>query len=334
MLPMFSLVWIMPPGVMTRSVGRPAATPQGKGTGGRVCREGRRVKGPRRRKVKPTGEHKGQGNNQGVEVNEGVDRVPDFSTIISQQLQNLLPTTLAQGDVRNVIVSNGRRGCTYKEFLACNPKEYDGNGGVVVYTRWIEKMKSVQDMSGCGDNQKVKYIAGSFVGKALTWFHELARLVPHLVTPENKRIERYIAGTQTDKASKNGSIKKNPEKRGNGGEPSKDRNGRDDNKRTRTGNAYAATLFDSGADYSFEWIGCPTIMLSREIEFWIEFVPEAIPITKSPYRLAPSEMEELSGQLKELQDKGFIRPISSPWGVPVLFVKKKDGSFRMCIDYR
>ncbi|GJW54835.1 reverse transcriptase domain-containing protein [Tanacetum coccineum] len=54
----------------------------------------------------------------------------------------------------------------------------------------------------------------------------------------------------------------------------------------------------------------------------------------SPYRLAPSELEELSGQLKELQDKGFIRPSSSPWGAPVLFVKKKDGSFRMCIDYR
>ncbi|GJR10086.1 hypothetical protein Tco_0976995 [Tanacetum coccineum] len=147
MLPMFSLVWIMPPRVMTRSVGRPAATPQGKGTGGRVCRE----------------------------VNEGVDRVPDFSTIISQQLQNLLPTTLAQGDVRNVIVNNGRRGCTYKEFLACNPKEYDGKGGVVVYTRWIEKMESVQDMSGCGDNQKVKYTAGSFVGKALTWWNSQIR---------------------------------------------------------------------------------------------------------------------------------------------------------------
>ncbi|GKB00787.1 putative reverse transcriptase domain-containing protein [Tanacetum coccineum] len=55
---------------------------------------------------------------------------------------------------------------------------------------------------------------------------------------------------------------------------------------------------------------------------------------KSPYRLAPSEIEELSGQLKELQDKGFIRPSSSPWGAPILFVKKKDGSFRMCIDYR
>ncbi|GJY72961.1 putative reverse transcriptase domain-containing protein [Tanacetum coccineum] len=56
--------------------------------------------------------------------------------------------------------------------------------------------------------------------------------------------------------------------------------------------------------------------------------------TGQPYRLAPSEMKELSEQLKELSDKGFIRPSSSPWGAPVLFVKKKDGSFRMCIDYR
>ncbi|GKE08285.1 hypothetical protein Tco_1411836 [Tanacetum coccineum] len=71
-------------------------------------------------------------------------------------------------DVGNVIENNDRKGCTYKEFLACNPKEYDGKGGAVVYTRWIEKMESVQDMSGCGDNQKVKYITGSFVGKALT----------------------------------------------------------------------------------------------------------------------------------------------------------------------
>ncbi|GJY79786.1 putative reverse transcriptase domain-containing protein [Tanacetum coccineum] len=63
-------------------------------------------------------------------------------------------------------------------------------------------------------------------------------------------------------------------------------------------------------------------------------IPGATPVAKSLYRLAPSELEELSGQLKELQDKGFIRPSSSPWGAPVLFVKKKDGSFRMCIDYR
>ncbi|GJU70813.1 reverse transcriptase domain-containing protein [Tanacetum coccineum] len=185
-------------------------------------------------------------------------------------------------------------------------------------------MESVQDMSGYRDSQNVKYTAGSFVGKALTWwnsqihirgreavigmswedfktltreefcpsnemqkletelwnhamvgaghaaytdrFHELARLVPQLVTPEGKRIERYvyglapqirgmvvatepkiiqkavqIAGTLTDEALRNGSIKKNPEKRGNEGEPSKDRNVRDDNKRTRTGNAFSIT---------------------------------------------------------------------------------------------
>ncbi|GKE96208.1 putative reverse transcriptase domain-containing protein [Tanacetum coccineum] len=72
----------------------------------------------------------------------------------------------------------------------------------------------------------------------------------------------------------------------------------------------------------------------REIEFRIELIPGATPVAKSPYRLEPSELEELLGKLKELQDKGFIRPSSSPWGVPVLFVKKKDGSFRMCIDYR
>ncbi|GJW62522.1 putative reverse transcriptase domain-containing protein [Tanacetum coccineum] len=58
------------------------------------------------------------------------------------------------------------------------------------------------------------------------------------------------------------------------------------------------------------------------------------PVARAPYRLAPLEMEELSTQLQELSDKGFIRPSSSPWGAPVLFVKKKDGSFRMCIDYR
>ncbi|GKD08152.1 reverse transcriptase domain-containing protein, partial [Tanacetum coccineum] len=282
----------------------------------------------------------GQVGGQGSEVNDGVNGVPDFSTIIAQQLQNLLPTIVAQVGDQGRGQGNGRnqngdavndnirgdvsRGCTYKEFLACNPKEYDGKGGAIVYTRWIEKMESVQDMSGCRDSQKVKYTAGSFVGKALTWwnsqihtrgreaavgmswedfktltreefcpsnemqkletelwnhamvgaghaaytdrFHELARLVPHLVTPEGKRIERYvyglapqirgmvaatepktiqkavqIAGTLTDEALRNGSIKKNPEKRGNGGEPSKDRNGREDNKRTRTGNAFATT---------------------------------------------------------------------------------------------
>ncbi|GJT87773.1 hypothetical protein Tco_1069490 [Tanacetum coccineum] len=72
----------------------------------------------------------------------------------------------------------------------------------------------------------------------------------------------------------------------------------------------------------------------RQVEFRIELVPGAAPVARAPYRLAPSELKELSDQLKELSEKGFIRPSSSPWGAPVLFVKKKDGSFRMCIDYR
>nr|GFB60113.1 retrotransposon protein, putative, Ty3-gypsy subclass [Tanacetum cinerariifolium] len=333
-----------------------------------------------------------------------------------------------------------------------------------------------------------------------------------------------IAGTLTVEALRNGSIKKNPKKRGNRGEPSKDRNVIDDYKRTRTGNAfatitnlierentghfakdykdvprnvnpfnarnptvracyecgstnhirsacprlnraqglggnrpnkalainkgqghknqgnqvrgrafmlgaevahqdpnimpgtftlndhYATTLFDSGADYSFisttfiplldiepddldfsynikiasgqlveidkvikgckleikghmfninlipfrsgsfdviigmDWLSnhkaeiiCHEKVVRIPLldgKFWIELIPRAILVVKSPYRLTPSKLEQLSGQLKELQDKGFIQPSSSPWGAPMLFVNKKDGSFRMCIDYK
>ncbi|GJR31501.1 putative reverse transcriptase domain-containing protein [Tanacetum coccineum] len=78
----------------------------------------------------------------------------------------------------------------------------------------------------------------------------------------------------------------------------------------------------------------PGIPPTRQVEFQIDLIPGAAPVARAPYRLAPSEMKELSEQLQELSDKGFIRPSSSPWGAPVLFVKKKDGSFRMCIDYR
>ncbi|GJV15633.1 putative reverse transcriptase domain-containing protein [Tanacetum coccineum] len=530
----------MSPRVMTRSAGRPTAASRRGETGGRAGRGGGRTESQSGDQGNGRNDGQGdQGRGQGNGRNQNGDAIND----------NI------RGDVRNVIENNDHRGCTYKEFLACNLKEYDRKGGVVVYTRWIEKMESVQDMSGCEDNQKVKYTAGSFVVKTLTWWNSQIRtlgqevaigmswdnfkvlmreefcpsnemqkletkLVHHLVTPENRRIERYvyglapqirgmvaatepstiqkavqIAGTLTDEALKNGSIKKNLEKRGNRGEPSKDKNGRDNNKRTRTGNALATTAnpirreymgttpkytacnyhyspeipcrtcfncnrpghfakdcrvvprnvnpinarnptvracyecgstdhvkaacprlnqaqrlggnhqnqvvaVNGGQDHGnngMDWLsnhkaeiichekvvriplphdkvlrvigerpdekvrllmsakakeqkqeeivvvrdfpevfpddlsGLPPI---REIEFRIELVPGAIPVAKSPYRLAPFEMEELLGQLKELQDKGFIRPSSSPWGALVLFVKKKDGSFRMCIDYK
>nr|GEX17228.1 hypothetical protein [Tanacetum cinerariifolium] len=231
---------IMPLRMRTRSVGRPVAESREGGTGERVGRGGR-GRGPR-----------GEG------VNGVMGGAPDFSTIIAQQLQNLLPAILAQvgnqenvenqngnvvnkniqENVRNVLVNSNRVGCSYKEFLACNPKEYNGKKGVVVLTLWIEKMESVQDMSGCSLDQKMKYTVGSFVGKALTpghagytdRFHELAR---------------------------NRSIKK-VEKRGNVGEPSKDRNGRDDNKRTRTGNAFATTANPIGRENTGAWPKCTT----------------------------------------------------------------------------
>ncbi|GKA89812.1 putative reverse transcriptase domain-containing protein [Tanacetum coccineum] len=434
------------------AVGRPAAESLRGGTGVRVGRGGRGRR-PREGKDERIDDLNGQGNDQGMGANRG----------------NLLPTMLAQisnrgnignqngnvvnenvqEDVRNVIVNGNRVGCSYKDFLACNPKEYDGKEGVVVLTRWIEKIESVHDMSG------------SFMGKDLMWwnsqirtlsqkvvvsmswndfkflmieefcpshemqkleselwnqimvraghaayterFHELARLVPHLATPESRKIKRYvygltpqiremvatmepktlqkamqISGAPTDEDVRNGSIKK-VEKRGNVGEPSGERNIDEVIKGCKLeneGHVFDIDLIPFGHGsfdvvIGMDWLSnlkaeiiChekvvriplpdgkvlrvsgerpdekarfligvkkqekivvvryfPEVFLDdlselptiREIEFQIELTPGATPVAKSPYRLAPSELEELSGQLKELQDKGFIRSSSLP----------------------
>ena len=78
----------------------------------------------------------------------------------------------------------------------------------------------------------------------------------------------------------------------------------------------------------------PGLPPDREIEFAIELVPGTTPISKAPYRMAPAELAELKKQLQQLLDKGLIQPSVSRWGAPVLFVRKKDGSLRLCIDYR
>ncbi|KAL0544200.1 hypothetical protein IC582_019313 [Cucumis melo] len=74
--------------------------------------------------------------------------------------------------------------------------------------------------------------------------------------------------------------------------------------------------------------------LDRDIEFTIELLPGKAPISQAPYKMAPSELKELKMQLQELVDKGYIKPSVSPWRASVLFVKKKDGTLRLCIDYR
>ncbi|GJU29221.1 putative reverse transcriptase domain-containing protein [Tanacetum coccineum] len=187
---MFSLVWIMPPRMRTRSASRPVAKSRGEGTGERVGRGGR-GRGPRGGNDERVDELNCQGNDQGLGANGGVEGVngnvegvnggirgaPDFSTIIAQQLQNLLPTILAQDGGSN------------------RAKDYT---------------------EGCAD----------------FWCTD-------------------------DEAVRNGSIKK-VEKRGNMGEPSKDKNGRDDNKRTRTGNAFATTSNPVGRENMGAWPKCTT----------------------------------------------------------------------------
>nr|GEY01741.1 Gag-Pol polyprotein [Tanacetum cinerariifolium] len=461
------------------------------------------------------------------------------STIITQVTNNLNNENGRNGG------NSGNNGCTYKGFMACNPKEYDGKGGAIALTRWIKKMENVNDNSGCTENQKVKYAASSFVNKALTWWNTQVQAKGHEATigmswadfkallveefcPSNEMekleskfwnhnmsslIKRYIAelapeirgmlratqpttiqsvilraGILTDEAVSCGTLTKSNEKRKGVEESSKQGGERNDNKMVKAApiNAvragyepgtcyecgshkhyrntcpklilapdpnvvtgtfslnhhYATALFDSGANFSFistsfvplqnvkssfvnptylievvdgkkvevdrvirncklkletslftidliplghgsfdviirmDWLSehkaeivfhekvvriplesdeilivqgerTPGIAKAlsnvkdlsglppqRQVEFRIDLVSGATPVAKSPYRLAPSEMQELSAQLQELQDKGFIRPSHSPWGAPVLFVKKKDGALRMCIDYR
>jgi hypothetical protein len=78
----------------------------------------------------------------------------------------------------------------------------------------------------------------------------------------------------------------------------------------------------------------PGLPPDRDVEFVIELQPGTAPISKLSYRMPPKELAELKKQLQDLLDKGYIRPSSSPWGCPALFVKKKDGSLRLCVDYR
>ncbi|GJU90684.1 hypothetical protein Tco_1303107 [Tanacetum coccineum] len=150
--------------------------------------------------------------------NNNNEENPDIAAIIAQQLQTILPQIITQvtNNVNNANGGNGRNnGCTYKGFMACNPKEYDGKGGAIALTRWIEKMENVIDNSGCAENQKAllveelcpsnemeklesefwnhKMVGANHAGY-MDRFHELAKLVPHLVTPESSLIKRYIAG--------------------------------------------------------------------------------------------------------------------------------------------
>nr|GEZ01207.1 reverse transcriptase domain-containing protein [Tanacetum cinerariifolium] len=198
---------------------------------------------------------------------------------VGNQNGNVVNENIQEND-KNVLVNGNQVGCSYKEFLACNPKEYDGKGGVVVLTRWIKKIENVYDISGCIIDQKVKYTTSSFVEFCLShemqkletelWnhtmigaghpaytdrFHELARLVPHLVTPKSRRIERYAYGIAPQICEMVAAMKPKTMQKaiGNVGEPSKDKNGRDDNKRNRIGNVFGTTVSPIGRENMGTW---------------------------------------------------------------------------------
>ncbi|GJR12359.1 putative nucleotidyltransferase, ribonuclease H [Tanacetum coccineum] len=400
---------------------------------------------------------------------------PDVATVIAQQLQAII--TQVANNANNANNGNngggngneGNNGCSYKTFQSCNPKEYDGKGGAITLTRWIEKMENVIDNSGsrgrvaalamswndfkalmveefCPSNEMEKLenefwnhkMVGANHAAYTDRFHELAKLVPHLVTPETSRIKSERDNLMEELVKTRRSWKDNKKaKKGTGfvaaapfrnevtsstprcgkcktlhtdNEPCKEADGKKvevdriirDCKLELGGSLFSINLIPLGHGsfdviVGMDWlsqhkaviichekvveipvedgriirvrgeraVGIAKALKSakedepklndisvvrefkdvfpedlsglppqRQVEFRIDLVPGATPVAKSPYRLAPSEMQELSGQLQELQDKGFIRPSYSPWGAPVLFVKKKDGSLRMCIDYR
>ncbi|GJV92777.1 putative reverse transcriptase domain-containing protein [Tanacetum coccineum] len=200
-----------------------------------------------------------------------------------------------QGNVRNVIENNDHRGCTYKEFLACNPKEYDGKEG------------AVQDRNG-RDNNKGQ-IGNAFATTANPVRREYTGTTPKCTTcnfhhpPEIpcrtcfncNRLGHFAKDCRVMRRNVNPINARNPTARAC-------------YECGSTDNIKAACLrlnqdqWPGGNHQTTSWIneGLPP---NRKIKFHIELVPGAIPVTKSPYRLAPSEIEELSGQLKELQDK-------------------------------
>nr|GEU40497.1 reverse transcriptase domain-containing protein [Tanacetum cinerariifolium] len=256
-----------------------------------------------------------------------------------------------QENIGNVLANGNQVGCSYKEFSACNPKEYDEEFCPSHEMQKLETKLWNHAMVGAGH--------ATYTDR----FHELSRLVPHLVTPKSSKIERYvyglappihkmvattkpktiqkavqISGALTDEVVRNGSIKKVERKeiwenltRGvpRNVNPVNVRNptvrecyecGSTDHGRGNQENQARGRAFILGAEearqdpnivtgiepselgfrFETEIANRQLVEIDKEIEFQVELIPGAVPVAKSPYRLAPSELEELSGQLKEL----------------------------------
>ncbi|GJW96200.1 putative nucleotidyltransferase, ribonuclease H, partial [Tanacetum coccineum] len=178
--------------------------------------------------------------------------------------------------------------------MKCNPAAFRGVEGVVELRRWFEKIKSVFEISEC--------VEGLETVNQMPWTE-----MKQLMTAEFFPIEEIQRdrSTSSDRSFVNTNYSSLL-----------------DIKPIKIEASYEEELAEEG------------LPPPRQVEFRIDLVLGATPVARAPYRLAPSEMKELSVHLQELLEKGFIRPSSSPWGAPCISIKKKDGSFRMCIDYR
>nr|GFB15253.1 putative reverse transcriptase domain-containing protein [Tanacetum cinerariifolium] len=260
---------------------------------------------------------------------------------------------------------------SYTDFMKCQLLNFKGTEGIVGLFQWLEKMESVFHISVCAiDNQNLM-VKKNDVAAYTQRFQELALMCTKFLTDETEKVDKVQNTRTCFEYGEPGHFKKNCLKLKNNDirydvELA-------DGKIIGVNTILRGCTLDFlnhpfnidlmpvplgsfdviiGMDWLTEYhavivcdekivrvpFGNETLNFqgkrNHQVEFQINLVLGAAPIARAPYRLAPAEMKELANQLQELSDKEFIRPSSSPWGASVLFVKKKDGSFRMCIDYR
>ncbi|GKC51228.1 putative reverse transcriptase domain-containing protein [Tanacetum coccineum] len=203
------------------------------------------------------------------------------------------------------------RECTYQDFMKCQPLNFKGTEGVV---RLNVRGQNVARAYKAGNNEKKPY------NRPLPLYNKCKL---HYEGPCTVRFRKCNKVGHLTRDCKVTNSTTSTQRAGN-------KNGVGEVR----GKAYVLGGGDANPDSNVVKEDLPGLPPTRQVEFQINLVPSVAPVAHAPYRLAPTELQELSTQLQELFDKEFIRPSSSPWGAPVLFVKKKYGSFRMCIDYR
>nr|GEV35964.1 putative reverse transcriptase domain-containing protein [Tanacetum cinerariifolium] len=212
------------------------------------------------------------------------------------------------------------RECTFQDFLKCKPHTFSGTEGVVRLTRWFEKIETVFNISNCPLKYQVKYATCTLQDSALIWWNSYKRTIgvdaAYAMTWVGL-MKLIIRGDNYDGKSKLNIIScmKTQKYIHKGCQvylvqvTSKKAEDKLEKKRLED----VPTVREFSEVFPEDLPGLPP---ARQVEFQINLVPSAALVTRSPYRLAPAKIQELSTQLQELSDKGFIRPSSLPWGAP------------------